>query len=152
MAISISCGLFAFENRTYQEVIKELSSGCNLKKENIFLTNEQGKKIKNLLDTKVSSLVLRYKNECNGNYFYVDSHIVRTLNETVIVEVANKKASRFKIASFMEPKEYLPPQKWLDNLVKNPQIDGLTGATLSSNALKKVMQKVLVINKVVDDK
>lgn len=153
MAASLSCGLFAFENKTYQDVLKSEYSKCLLKKENIFLTETQSKKIKSKLESKSSSLILRYYNSCNDSYIYIDSHNVRTLNETILIEIKNKEVLKLKITSFMEPREYFPPAKWIELLLeKKDKVDSLTGATLSQNALKKVLKKYLVINRVLNDK
>lgn len=152
MAASLPCGLFAFENKTYQEVLQHDYKGCELKKENVFLTKKQVQKINSSLEQKSSSLILRYKNKCNNSYVYIDSHNVRTLNETVLIEIKKEKVLKLKIASFMEPREYLPPVKWIELLLKKKErVDSLTGATLSQNALKNVYKKYIVINRVLND-
>lgn len=152
LAFGSSKGFCAFKNRTYQAALVAKYKNCKLKKENIFLTKEQKKNISEKLGVKISSLLLRYQNPCNKSSVYVDSHIVRTLNETVIVEVKNQKISHLEIASFMEPKDYLPPQKWLDLFKSKKKVDSLTGATLSENAIKKLVGKYIVIDNIINDK
>ena len=54
----------------------------------------------------------------------------------------------------MEPKEYLPPKAWLE-LFKTKQgseVDALTGATLSENAIRRVIKKYIIVDKVLSDK
>lgn len=153
LAASFSCDLFAFENRTYQEVLKNEYPNCSLKKENVFLTKVQEKKINSKLENKSSSLILRYANACNKSFVYIDSHNVRTLNETVLIEVKEEEVINLKITSFMEPREYLPPTKWLELLLKKKEeVDSLTGATLSQNAIKRTFKKYLLIDRVLNDK
>ncbi len=153
LAWGISPGFCAFKNRTYQDVISAKYKECKLIKENIFLKKDQLNNIEEKLGFKVSSLLLRYKNSCSKSFIYIDSHIVRTLNETVVIEVKDKRISYIEIASFMEPKEYLPPLKWIDLLKrKGSEVDSLTGATLSQNALKKLVQKYIVIDNILNDK
>jgi hypothetical protein len=152
LAFGTPKGFCSFKSRTYQEVLAQNYSTCKLKKENLFLSVEKQKKIQEQLGQKISSLLLRYKNPCNKSSIYVDSHTVRTLNETVIIEVKNKKVVHLEIASFMEPKDYLPPQKWLDLFKSKTKVDGLTGATLSENSIKKLVGKYLVIDNIIDDK
>ena len=124
----------------------------SLKKENVFLTKIQEKEINSKLENKSSSLILRYANGCNKSFIYIDSHNVRTLNETVLIEVKDENVINLKITSFMEPREYLPPLKWLELLLKKKeQVDSLTGATLSQNAIKRTFQKYLIINRVLND-
>jgi hypothetical protein len=152
LAFGSSKGFCSFKSRTYQETLAQKYSRCKLIKENVFLSIKKKKIIQEKLGQKVSSLLLRYKNPCNKSSIYVDSHIVRTLNETVIIEVKNKKIVHLEIASFMEPKDYLPPQKWLDLFKTKTKVDGLTGATLSENSIKKLVGKYLVIDNIIDDK
>ena len=144
----------AFKNRTFEEVLQEKFSKCELKKENLFLNKDQIVKIEKELSFKVSALMLRFYNPCNKSYIYVDSHPVRTLNETVLIEIKQNELSWLEIASFMEPKEYVPPKKWLELFKKRSvsDVDGLTGATLSENAIKKVVEKYKVVNRVLGDK
>ena len=120
---------------------------CNLKKENIFLTKSQVQKIKKNYDYHLSSLVLRFHNSCNDSYVYIDSHNVRTLNETVILEVKEEKIISLEVASFMEPPEYIAPSKWIALLIKNgEEVDSLTGATITENAIKRVYDKYKIMN------
>lgn len=146
--------LLAFENMTFQKLLEKNYKNCELVKENIFLTKTQQQQVEKKLKMKVSSLHLRYKNSCNDSYIYIDSHIVRTQNETLVVEIAKNKIALLEIASFMEPQEYIPPKKWLslfkDN--NNQEVDALTGATLSENAIRKVVKKLLIMDTVINDK
>lgn len=146
--------LFAFENMTFQKLLEKKYKDCKLIKENIFLTKGQQSKIEKKLKAKVSSLHLRYKNNCNDSYIYIDSHIVRTQNETLVTEVKAKKIIYLKLASFMEPQEYIPPKKWLALFKgdKHQDIDALTGATLSENAIRRVTKKLLILDSVINDK
>jgi hypothetical protein len=151
-ALSTSQGFCSFKNKTYQELLVEKYK-CDLKKENVFLDKSQIKKIKEKSNFRISPLILRYKNLCDKSFVYVDSHVVRTMNETVVLEIQNSKIKRLEIASFMEPKSYLPPQKWLDQFTtKTKNIDALTGATISENAIKRLVEKYIVIDNILDDK
>lgn len=153
-AACISSGHAAHKNRPYQDVLSERYLNCNLKKENVFLSDLQVKNIASLYGGKVSKLILRYKNNCDDDSFvYIDSHIVRTLNQTVLIELKNQKVKLLEVASFMEPKEYLAPKLWLKQFIGSPktEIDGLTGATLTENAIKKLVQKYRVIDNVLND-
>jgi hypothetical protein len=152
LAFGTSKGLCSFKNRTYQAALVDKYNTCELKKENIFLTKEKQQAIQKKLGQKISSLLLRYKNPCNKSSIYIDSHVVRTLNETVIIEVKDNKINHLEIVSFMEPKDYLPPQKWLNLFKSKTKVDGLTGATLSENAIKKLVRRYIVIDNILNDK
>lgn len=143
----------AFVNRTYQDVLNDDYKGCKLVKENIFLTKDQVNKIKRKYEFNVSALILKYNNSCNKSSIYIDSNIVRTLNQTVLFEIKNGKVLNLKIASFMEPKEYLPPTGWLNLFKKEKdEVDSLSGATISENAIKRIVKKYILVDNVLNDK
>lgn len=156
-----AANLFA-ANRPYTEVIDEISaSTCSKKKENIFLTKEQRKKIESLSETKLyGGLALRYVTSCENEeivYHYVDSHIVRTLNETVVVSIKNDQVINYVVSSFSEPPEYKAPQKWYMQFIgKKPNkalkayedIDGLSGATLTVNSSISAVNRILAMHKI----
>lgn len=148
--------------KSYIEVVKEyLKNGCTQKKENLYLSADQRKKIESLSKTKLyGGLALRYITTCPKNkrtYHYVDSHIVRTQNETVVVTISDDKLESFIVSSFNEPPEYLAPKKWYQQfagtsteqvLKVRDQIDGLSGATLTVNASVRATNKILALHKV----
>ncbi len=155
----LSTNLYAHENRTFEAVLKAEFTSCELQKENIFLTSGQKSKIENLINDELhSQILLRYQAKCSQKvgHIYIDSHIVRTLNETIVAHIENEKIKKYEIASFMEPNEFLAPEKWVhqflgksfDDAKTNIKVDGLSGATLTASALKKSVRKILVIDKV----
>ena len=152
------------KNRPYTEVIGELNpKKCPVKKENLFLSKEQRKKIEQIGETKLyGGLALRYVINCEGKkpiFLYVDSHIVRTLNETVVIKIHEDKIQHYEVASFNEPPEYIAPKKWLKQFYgKSPgkplraieDIDGLTGATLTVGSSINAVNKILALHEVID--
>lgn len=159
LALSIPFALG--KNVPFQETLDELFPKCEQRKENIFLTQEQKDKIEK--DTGLSlysKMALRYHVTCKESTktVYIDSHIVRTLNETVVVVIdEDNKIENFRISSFMEPSEYIPPQSWIKQVVNkrafekmrlNYEIDGLSGATLSTNAVVNASRRVLHLHDV----
>ena len=154
LVITFSVQAFAY-NKTYQSVVNEHFKNCKVEKEHLFLDKKQVNKLKE--ETKIeigSSLFLLFKAECpTGKKFaYVDSHIVRTNNETVVTFVEEKSKSIYKmiISSFMEPREYLLEQAWIDHLVKRDEqkVDAITGSTLSSRALIRNKVKIRGLHKI----
>lgn len=147
-------------NRAYESFIIDFAKdGCLLTKENIYLTKSEIQQIENKSKTKVyGGLALRYITTCPKNkisYHYVDSHIVRTQNETVVVSITKDKIDSFEVTSFNEPAEYLAPKKWYNQFIGlegnkvlkvRDQIDGLSGATLTVNASVKVANKILALH------
>ena len=145
-----------------QSALSRLYPNCKLKKETIYLTKPQKAKIEKLAELKLySSIFIRYLNHCEGTTSYVDSHIVRTLNETLVLEVKKNKLNKIEVIAFYEPPEYKAPTKWinhfsgkeLDSKLKLYQgVDGLTGATLTANAVLNASRRILAIDKVVNEK
>lgn len=87
---------------------------------------------------------------------YLDTHLVRTMPQTVLVFVnpAGQLAG-IEILSFDEPGEYLPRKNWLeqfdgrlldDQLAIGGRIHGMTGATLSAHAVTDAARRVLALH------
>lgn len=149
-------------NRPYTEVVSEIApKGCELKKENLYLDKDQQKRIEKESGVKLyGRLGLRYLCEKEKIYYYIDSHIVRTLNETVIVKVQEGKVTQYVVSSFNEPQEYKAPKKWLDQFIKKnhkkyllrDNIDALTGSTLTAQASVNTVNKILSLHKTLSEK
>lgn len=148
-------------NRPYNDVLKELApKECSQKKENIFLSKKDRDIIeKNSMTKLYGGLVLRYVTTCPGQkdkvYHYVDSHIVRTLNETVVLTIKDNKLESFIVSSFNEPREYIAPDKWyaqfkgakMNKVLRvRQEVDALSGATLTVNASVGSVNKTLALH------
>jgi len=90
-----------------------------------------------------------------AGYAYFDTHLVRTLPETILVLVApGGDVARIEILSFDEPEDYLPGQRWLrqfpgrtlGDLGGREGIRALTGATLSSRAVTQAVRRILALH------
>jgi uncharacterized protein with FMN-binding domain len=89
-------------------------------------------------------------------YAYFDTHIVRTLQETVVVRLSpGGRIEAIEVISFDEPEDYLPRERWLhqfdghrldDGLSLKGEIRALTGATLSSRAVTAAVRRILAIH------
>ncbi|MBP7147533.1 MAG: FMN-binding protein [Acidobacteria bacterium] len=89
---------------------------------------------------------------------YVDTHLVRTLPETVLVVVSpSGEVARVEIAAFREPPEYRPSDRWLGQfdrhrltreLRANASIRTLAGATLSTRAVVDAVRRALALHEV----
>ena len=149
-------------NRPYNDVLKDLTpKNCTQKKENIFLTQKERTTLEEKSSTKFyGGLALRYITTCpdkkSKSYHYVDSHIVRTLNETVILTIKDNQLESFIVSSFNEPPEYIAPLKWYqqfkgakgDKILRaREEIDALSGATLTANASIRSTNKILALHR-----
>ncbi len=88
-------------------------------------------------------------------YAIIDSHNVRTLPETFMVVIDPKGTlRRVDVLAFHEPPEYLPTARWIeqfpghgldDDLKLGAGIQGITGATLSAQAMTAGVRRALAL-------
>ena len=108
-----------------------------------------------------SAMVTRYVARRDGAVVgtaYLDTHRVRTLQETLMIVVApDGTVARVDVLTFGEPEEYLPKPLWFgqfdgraldDELAVKRGIRGITGATLSSHAATEAVRRTLAIHRV----
>ncbi len=90
-------------------------------------------------------------------YAYFDTHLVRTLPETILVRLTPEgQIAVIDIVSFDEPEDYLPNRRWLRQfaargldreLSLKGSIRVLSGATLSSRAITAAARRVLALHR-----
>jgi hypothetical protein len=90
---------------------------------------------------------------------YFDTHLVRTLAETLMVVVSPAGTiARIEVLSFSEPEEYLPREHWYaqfpgkaldDELSTKRGIRAVSGATLTARATTEAARRVLALHQVV---
>jgi hypothetical protein len=90
---------------------------------------------------------------------YFDAHRVRSLREVLMIVVdPADRVERIEVLAFQEPPEYLPPAGWLDqldgrllddDLSLRRGIVGMTGATLSAEAVVRATRRVLALHQVI---
>ncbi len=95
--------------------------------------------------------------ERGGRTAWFDTHVVRTLAETIMVVVGQDgRVERIDILSFDEPDEYRPPQVFLgqlkgrkldDELSLRRGIRPITGASLSGRAIVDATRRVLALHR-----
>jgi hypothetical protein len=147
-----------------QALASAFPPGTKIVRQSVFLTTDQQSSAKKAsgVDFK-DQLVVRYVGaDANGRvvgYAYFDTHRVRTLPETVMVVVTPEaKVAKIEILSFDEPPEYLPKERWIDQ-VEGRRLDDdlslkrairpLSGASLSGRAIVNASRKVLAIHGVI---
>lgn len=91
-------------------------------------------------------------------YAYFDTHMVRTMPETVMIVVEPDGRLRFvELLSFYEPPDYEPAARWLrlfsgraldDELMVRRGIRNIAGASLTSQALTNSVRRVLAVHAV----
>lgn len=151
---------------TQEKALSEaFPAGSTVDRQTAFLTDAQLLRARQLAGPGIevpSALVTRYVGrDPSGRLLgtaYFDTHRVRTLEETLMVEIGpDGKALRVDVLAFGEPPEYLPKKGWLDQfrgrglddeLSVKRGIHGITGATLSSQAATDAVRRILAIHAV----
>lgn len=145
---------------TTAEALAQAFSNCEVKKTTTYLTDEQVTRIESASQTKVSQkIVWQYQGLCGDQPVrtaYFDTQLVRTLPQTIFVVIGpSNQVDMLEVINFDEPSEYLAPARWLkqflgkflnDNLALNRDIQGITGATLTSRATTDAVRRVLAIH------
>jgi hypothetical protein len=125
----------------------------------IILTDAQKAEIEQRARAKLESelwtIYVGWKGGEVQGYAVIDSHIVRTLPETFMVVIDPKGAlRRVDVLAFHEPPEYLPTERWIgqfkghaldDDLKLGAGIQGITGATLSAQAMTAGVRRALAL-------
>jgi hypothetical protein len=136
--------------------------GTDVQRETFFLDAAQLAAAKRLAGEELhQELVVRYAGRRGGRvvgYAYFDAHRVRTLTETLMFVLSpDGRIERVELLSFLEPEDYLPRRRWLDQLdgraldqelSLNRAIRPLSGASLTSQAVVKASRRVLALHQV----
>lgn len=134
-----------------------------VERESLYLSDAERENAVRLAGVEFTDeLVVRYVAKQGGKvtgFAYFDAHRVRTLPETIMIVVGtDNRIARVEILSFSEPLDYLPKERWLDQLDGKALDDELSltrairpisGATLSGRAIVNASRKMLAIHEVV---
>lgn len=122
-----------------------------------FLTDAQAAAAEKAAKAKLGSQVWTYY-VAGSTAAYFESHPVRTMNETVMVVVREGQVAFVEILSFSEPEDYMASKRWLAQLEGRPLDDelalrrglrGITGATLTAEAVSRAVRRVLAVHEVI---
>ena len=144
------------------EALRLAFPGCAVERRTVFLTPAQKTRIEQLSKGEVkSALVNPYHATCDGKdggTAYFDSHVVRTLPETLMVVIDPQgRVRRVEVLAFAEPEDYLPPARWYgqfagqglgDDLALGRHIRNVTGASLTARATTEAVRRVLALHQV----
>jgi electron transport complex protein RnfG len=129
-----------------------------------FLDNQQAEHIEQLVGTPPDRLTITHYIATQDNnrigVAYFDANIVRTLNEVLVVAIGlEDEIVTIEVVAFAEPPEYKAPDGWLelfdgksweDDLSMSGDIPNLTGATLTTRAVKRTVERILALHRVLD--
>jgi hypothetical protein len=132
--------------------------------ETAFLTREQLAAVKERSGVEPDSELFTYyvgrRGEDIVGYAAIETHLVRTLPETVLVVLTpDGHVDRVILLAFHEPREYMPSERWLrqfDGRALDGQgwrlghdIHGISGATLTADAIPRGLRKILLLHDLV---
>ncbi len=149
---------------TVDEALDLAFPGCRVQRETVYLTKAQLTAITDLSGEPVASaLTSRYVIQRDGalaGTVYLDTHLVRTLEETVMVVVRpDGSVGRVEVLAFREPPDYLPRDGWYrqfdgraldDDLRLNRGVRAVTGATLTARATTSAVRRVLALHRTLE--
>ena len=107
-------------------------------------------------EERVVTAYAAYKGQTLLGHAFIDSHRVRTLNETVLIVVSpDARVTRTLTLAFHEPAEYQANERWLQGFVGrtlDPElaigrgVDSISGASMTSRALTTAHRRVLALH------
>jgi len=148
--------------QSQEEALQEAFPDASVERHTAFLDDRQVEQVRELAGTEPSSRVVTYYRGVREGELvataYFDTHLVRTLPEVLMIVVgANASVLRVAVLSFLEPRDYLPGERWFEQfhghrlgegLSLKREIRGITGATLSSRAATQAVRRVLALHQI----
>lgn len=130
-----------------------------VQKQELFLSREEAATAEREARVRLQSrLVTVYVGSREGKvtgYALIETHRVRSLPETIMAVIdPDGRVRAVHVLAFHEPPEYAPGERWLtqfeghaldDDLRVRGDIDGITGATLTANALTASVRRLLAV-------
>ena len=112
-----------------------------------------------------TALIARYlaiQNAAEVGRGYLDTHVVRTKKESLLIILNPEgKVRRVEVVVFLEPPEYIPPDRWYqqfegksltDGLRVEGEIHSVTGASLTAQATTDAVRRILAIDQMIRKK
>ncbi|MDE2847418.1 MAG: FMN-binding protein [Gemmatimonadota bacterium] len=150
---------------TVGEALEMTFPECEIVRRTVYLTEKQKTDAGGLARAELNNAIIypyvAMKDGRIAGFAYFDSHIVRTLGETIMVAIdRNDRVMRVELLVFNEPPEYIPPDAWYrlftdqrldDRLAVNREIRGILGATLTTHSTTDAVRRMLAIHHVIKD-
>ena len=117
--------------------------------DDVLLTEEMAERLDRLARSRIRDRMVTFYTALRGaevlGYAVVQSHVVRTKRETLLVAFEpDGRIRRITVLAFLEPPEYEPSRRWLaqlegkgtaDRLAVGDDVAPITGATLSARGV-----------------
>lgn len=145
-----------------EEALAAVFPGATIAADRVYLTASQARRIAELSRDDVhTQIYARYVARRNGvvvGRAYVDTHVVRTKRESLLISLdASGRVRRIDVTAFLEPPEYIPAARWVQQYYERPLSDDLAimrairpiaGATLTTHAVNGAVRRVLALDQV----
>lgn len=137
---------------------------AKVERKTAFLTDAQADAAKRKARAPLDSKVWTYYQAASSTgaalgWAYFETHPVRTMSETILVAVAPDGTVRFvELLAFAEPEDYAASPAWLkqferrrldDELALRRGLRGITGSTLTAEAVASGVRRVLAVHEVI---
>ena len=138
--------------------------GASVSAKSVVLTEEQVAAVKERAGVSLDSRLLTYYTGVRDGtivgFAIIDSHVVRTLPDVFMALLTPAGSiERVVMLAFYEPNEYLPPGRWLEQFIGRGisgdgwrlgrDLHGISGATLTAQAVRDGLRKIVVLHDVV---
>lgn len=147
-----------------REALATVFAGATIASDRVYLSVQQAEQIARLARDEVRTRIYaRYVATRNGivvGRAYVDTHVVRTKRESLLVSLeADGRVRRIDTTAFLEPPEYVAPEPWKRQYYEKPLGDDIAiqrairpiaGATLTTQAVNAAVRRVLALDQVLE--
>lgn len=148
---------------TEKAALERAFPGQAPERKTLYLTEEQAAAVQKAARSRLPSrIVTEWEARRDGavtGRAYLDTHLVRTMPETVMAAVEPDGRLRMALVlQFNEPSDYLPRERWLtllggkaldDDLWPGRGVHRVTGATLTVQALTEAVRRCLAVDALV---
>lgn len=161
-ALLLSSGARGEVFASASEAVAAAFPGARIEKRALLLSDAQALAVERLAEAKLEShlatLYTAWQETRVLGYAFVDVHQVRTLPEALLVVISpDGRVAQTRMLAFHEPKDYLPPARWLkqfESRALSPElrvggtVHGIAGATLSTRAVTNSVRRALALYEV----
>ncbi len=147
-----------------QEALNAVFAGATIRGDRVYLTAEQAERIAEISREDIRTRIYaRYVARRNGvvvGRAYVDTHVVRTKRESLLISIEpDGRVRRIDVTAFLEPPEYVPPERWKQQYYERPLGDDIAihrairpiaGGTLTTRAVNAAVRRVLALDQVLE--
>ena len=136
-----------------QEALQAVFAGATVTGDRVYLTVEQAEQIAELAREDMRTRIYaRYVARRDG--------VVRTKRESLLISLeADGRVRRIDVTAFLEPPEYVPPERWKrqyyerplgDDIAIHRAIRPIAGGTLTTHAVNGAVRRVLALDQVLE--